>query len=402
MRVLIADKLERTVREHLEDLGLVVHQDPSLAGDALAALIASFGPEVLIVRSTRVTQAHIDASPTLAVVVRAGAGTDTIDVAAAARNGVFVASCPGRNAIAVAELTFGLLLAIDRHIADGVQSLRAGAWAKGRFSKAWGLYGRSLGLLGFGGIGAEVARRARAFGMDVHVWSRSLSARDAAAAGITRHATPLEVAARVDVLSLHLALTPDTRHIVGARMLDAMRPGAVLINTARADLVDRVALQEALDQRGLRFGTDVFHDEPPGAEGVFSDPIGAHPSVVGSHHIGASTEQAQAAIAAEVVRIVSAWHGTGRVPGCVDLAERSAATHCLVVRHRDKVGVLASVLEVLREEGLNVQEMENNPFAGGAAASARIHVVGALRPEGKERLIASPDVWSVTVVPLTG
>jgi D-3-phosphoglycerate dehydrogenase len=342
----------------------------------------------------------------LSLIVRAGAGVNTIDVAAASRRGIYVSNCPGKNAVAVAELAFALILALDRRVPDNVTDLRRGVWNKKEFSKAQGLFGRTLGLLGFGNIGQEVARRARAFGMPVIAWSRGLSsdaARGALAreAGIEIAATPEEVVARADVLSIHLALTRDTRGFVNAGLLKHLKAGAMVINTARGEVVDYGALAAAVQEKQLRVGLDVFANEPPGAEGSITDPILSLPNVIGTHHIGASTDQAQEAIAAETVRIVRTFLATGKVPNVVNLATKTPATHMLVVRHRDKPGVLAHVFERLRDANLNVQETENIIFDGAHAAIARINLDGEPPAETMNTIQAgNADILSLQLVKL--
>ena len=175
MKVLVADKFEQSGLDALKGAGCEVLFQPDASGDTLIAAITQSQAPVLVVRSTQVTEAMMDAGA-LSLIVRAGAGVNTIDVAAASSRGIYVSNCPGRNSVAVAELTMGLILALDRRLADNVAELRAGTWNKKEYSKARGLMGQTLGLLGFGHIGREVAKRARAFGMPVIVWSRRFSA----------------------------------------------------------------------------------------------------------------------------------------------------------------------------------------------------------------------------------
>lgn len=378
MRVLFADKLSDRARVRLASAGFEVLVEPDLAGEALAQRVAEAGAEVLVVRSTKVDAAVI-AAPELSLVVRAGAGVNTIDLDAASERGVFVSNCPGKNADAVAELTIGLLVAVDRHLAAADGDLKAGRWNKKAYSKADGLAGRRIGILGLGDIGRGVAKRAAAFGMEVHGWSRSLTPETAASLGIVYHDDPTDLAATVDVLSVHLALTPATRGFVGPSLLGALRHGAILLNTSRAEVVDEDALLEALESRELRAGLDVFSDEPK-ATGPFDHPLARHPRVTGSHHIGASTEQAQQAVADEAARVIEVFRATGRAPNCVNLQPRQVSSHVLVVRHLDRVGVLAGILETLKTAELNVGAMENTIFVGGGAASARIGVDGAPDP----------------------
>jgi D-3-phosphoglycerate dehydrogenase len=272
--------------------------------------------------------------PSLKLIIRAGAGYNTIDVKAAAEKGIIVANCPGKNSIAVAELAFGLMLAVDRRIPDNTADLRAGTWNKKEYSKARGVFGQTLGLLGVGNIGSLMIPRAHAFGMPIVVWDKPFDGEDrrmtvgeAISLGIDGSMvippihiapTPAEVAARCDVLSIHLALVPQTRGLVNAAVLDRMKPGSTLINCARGEIVDSAALTEAIRSKKLRAGLDVFGDEPTGATGTFSDPIVKDAGVIGTHHIGASTDQAQEAIAAETVRIVKVFSETGVAPNAVN------------------------------------------------------------------------------------
>ena len=373
MRVLIADKFEQSGIDGLTAAGCTVSSKPGLKDDALAAEVASWQPDVLVVRSTKVNEAILAAGP-LKLVVRAGAGYNTIDVAAASHRGIYVSNCPGKNSIAVAELAFGLIMALDRRLADNVTALRNGQWNKSEFSKARGLYGQTLGLIGLGQIGREMIPRARGFGLHVTAWSRSLTPDKAADLGIGHQPDPASVAAHSDIVSVHVALNQGTRGLLGADFFAAMRPGAMFVNTARAEVVDQAALAAAIRDKKIRVGLDVHANEPAGGTGEFADPIVKEPGVYGTHHIGASTNQAQEAIAAETVRIVRAFKETGHVPNVVNLARTTPATCSLVVRHMDRPGVLASVLDAISAERINVQEMENVVFDGAQAAVARINL----------------------------
>jgi D-3-phosphoglycerate dehydrogenase len=381
MKVLVADKFEQSGLDGLKRTGCEVMYQPDLKDDALTQAIRDTAADVLVVRSTAVSAPMLEAGA-LSLVVRAGAGYNTIDVATASRRGIYVSNCPGKNAVAVAELAFALLLAVDRRIPDNVADLRAGRWNKKEYSKARGVFGRTLGLLGFGNIGQEMARRAHAFGMPIVVWSRRFAtgaadAEDTGGIPVQIAATPQEVAERSDVLSVHLALTPDTRGMVNASILGRLKPGSIFINTARGEVVDYVALEKAVREQHIGVALDVFANEPKEAIGDFTDSIVALPGVYGTHHIGASTDQAQDAIAAETVRIIGCYKDTGKVPNVVNLAKKTPATHMLVVRHRDRPGVLAHVFEHLRAGELNVQETENVIFEGAQAAVARINLDAA-------------------------
>jgi len=353
-----------------------------------------------VVRGTKVTEGMLDAGQ-VKLVVRAGAGYNTIDVAAASKRGIYVSNCPGKNSIAVAELAFALILALDRRIADNVVALREGKWNKKEFSKARGLFGRTLGLIGVGKIGQEMIPRARAFGMPVVAWSRSLTRERATELGVELMASPKAVAAASDIVSVHLALKPETRNVIDAEFFEAMREGSYFINTARGEVVDQQALVNAIRNRGIRAGLDVFALEPTSATAQFEDAIAKEAGLYGTHHIGASTDQAQEAIAAETVRIVQEFKSTGKVPNVVNLAQRTPATHRLVVRHLDRPGVLAGVLEALKAEQINVQEMENIVFEGAAAAVARINLDNAPSEQTLRQLEASsPDIIELDLLKL--
>ena len=390
MRVLIADKFEQSGRDGLDAAGCEFSYQPDVKDDALVEAIRSYGPDVLVVRSTKVTEQMLDAGA-LKLIVRAGAGYNTIDVAAASGRGVYVSNCPGKNSVAVAELALALILALDRRIADNVSELRAGRWNKKEFSKARGLLGRTLGLIGTGQIGQEVITRARAFGMRVVAWSRSLDDERAAVLGVERLNDPLDVARESDVVSVHVALKPETRGFIGPDFFAAMKEGAYFVNTARGEVVDQDALVRAMREKDIRAGLDVFAAEPTSAVAEFTDDIAREPNLYGTHHVGASTEQAQEAIAAETVRIIRTFKDTGRVPNVVNLARRTPSTHTLVVRHRDRPGILASVLDRIRAESINVQEMENIIFEGSEAAVARINLESAPPAGALEELKASNE-----------
>lgn len=320
--VLIADKLEPAAIEALSAAGHAVVVEPKLQDDALARSIAEHRPEVLVVRSTKVNAAALGSSDSLALVVRAGAGVDNIDVAYASEHGIAVANCPGTNSAAVAELTIGLLLACDRRIPDQVADLRAGHWNKAEYGKARGLKGRRLGLIGVGSIGRLVIDRALAFEMEVVAWSRSLDASWCQIKGIEYGGRSREdllaLAGRCDAVSVHVALAPETKGLCDAAFFEAMRPGSIFINTARGGVVDEQALRQAVVSKGLRCGLDVHAQQPAEPVGVFDPQTVSLEGVYGTHHCGASTEQAQAAVGEETVRIIRAFTEQGELVNCVN------------------------------------------------------------------------------------
>ena len=366
MKILIADKLSKTALSALADLGHDVVSNPDLKAEDLPAAIGD--AEVLIVRSTKVIAATIEAAPRLSLIIRAGAGVNTIDLAKASECGVHVTNCPGKNGEAVAELAIGLLIAADRRIPGATADLRAGQWRKKEYGKAAGLKGRTLGVIGLGNIGKAVVRRALALEMKVAAWSRSLTPEAAKALGVEFCATPLDVARVADALTFHVAAKPETKGMVNADFLAAVKPGAILVNAARGEIFDWDALRAAIPAKNLRVAADVWPAEPAGGEAPFADTDLANALVACTPHIGASTDQASEAIAQEAVRIVKVFAETGTPPNVVNIRKKSPAVANLVVRHYNKVGVIASVLVLLREAGINIEEMENLIFDGGLAA----------------------------------
>ena len=396
MKVLVADKFEKVGVDGLKELGCTVISQPDVLADELPMMIRQTDPHILIVRGKKVSADALKAGTALTLVIRAGAGIDTIDVDTASSQGVFVSNCPGKNSIAVAELVMGLLLACDRRIPDQVNDLRQGRWRKGEYSKAQGVYGRTLGIVGLGQIGREIAARAKAFGMRVVAWSRSLTHEEADRIGVMYAQTPLEVARLSDVISINVAANAETKHLVGADFLAAMRPGAYLINTSRGSVVDEAALKRAIEEKGIRAGLDVFQNEPAGPSADFAADILQVPGVYGTHHVGASTEQAQVAIAHEVIRIVQAFQATGEVPNVVNRLARSSASHVLSIRHRNRPGVLAHVFGVLAGAEINVEEVENIIYHGAQATLARIHLDGEPNHGALDRIrTGNPDIISV-------
>jgi D-3-phosphoglycerate dehydrogenase len=401
MHVLFADRLPEQTVADLEARGHTCVVEPGLTADDLPTRIPGY--DVLVVRSTEVTGAVFEAADRLALVIRAGAGTNTIDTEAAATRGVLVSNVPGRNAAAVAELTLGLLLAIDRRIADNVADLRNGQWDKGRYGKAGGLLGSTMGIIGLGSIGLAVAERAASFGIHLQSVARPGRAAHVVARaeelGITMCDSLPELVSSSDIVTVHVPSADDTRHLVDADFLARMKDGAILLNTSRGDVVDERALLDALDAGRVRAGLDVFADEPGSAKAAWDSPLGRHPEVVATHHIGASTEQAQRAIAAGVTEIVDAFVA-GEARHCVNLEPGRLGSITLTVRHLDRVGVLAQVLDQLSTAGLNVEHMENRVFRGGHAAVASIDVAGQTSDALLDALRAIPDVLGVSEVTL--
>ena len=416
MKVLVADKFEQSGIDGLKSAGCEVVYEPDLKDDRLKEAIRATSAEVLVVRGTMVTAPMLDAGR-LALVVRAGAGYNTIDVAAASSRGIYVSNCPGKNAIAVAELAFALILALDRRVPDNVAALRAGKWNKKEFSKAKGLYGQTLGLLGLGSIGQEMIRRAAGFGMNLVVWSRRFAGEDrpmhdqeARDLGHRARAAHRPDRSRADARGCRGALGHPERPPRAQRRDEGPRGrGAAGAAQAGRHLRQHGPRRRRRSCRARGRGAREIAARRPrrvperaGRDGCgFHFDLAALPNVYGTHHIGASTDQAQEAIAAETVRIVRSYKDTGKVPNVVNLAKRTPATHMLVVRHRDRPGVLAHVFDHLRQDNLNVQETENIVFEGAEAAVARINLDGAPSSALCDRIKAeNTDILDLQVVRL--
>ncbi|QEN06893.1 hydroxyacid dehydrogenase [Oceanispirochaeta crateris] len=365
MNVLIADKLSDSALTDLKALGASIRFEPGLTAKDLPDAVSD--AEILIVRSTKVSADTIKRGENLSLIIRAGAGVNTIDLEEASSRGIHVANCPGKNADAVAELAIGLIIAADRRIADGTMDLRQGVWNKKLYGSASGLKGRTLTIIGMGSIGRATAEIGKALGMRVAAWSRSLTEEKAKEWGVVYCSSIEKAASIADVLSIHLAAGKDTTHLIGKKVFDSMKNGAILVNTSRGEVVDTAALKEAIKSKGIKAGLDVYENEPGATEKDFKDADLAA-MITGTHHIGASTDQASEAIASEVVRIVEAYRDSGKPLHQVNSQEKSQAHFNLVVRHYNKVGVLASVLGVLRSASINIEEMENSIFSGGRAA----------------------------------
>ncbi|MAT37433.1 MAG: hydroxyacid dehydrogenase [Acidimicrobiaceae bacterium] len=398
MKILFADALPEFYIDILRQRGDECVVEPDISAEDLPNALE--GIDVLVVRSTKVTAEAIASSDQLSLIVRSGAGTNTIDCQAAADAGIYVCNVPGTNSVAVAELTLGLLLAIDRHIADCVVDLRNGQWNKKKYSEADGLLGKTLGIIGVGEIGLAVAERARSFGMSViavrnpnrrvDIESRIRSV------GIRLVDDQETLLSESDVVSIHVPGGGSTEGLVDANFLNQMKDGSVLLNTSRGEVVDEKALLNALETKNMRAGLDVFCDEPKAGTSQFNSSLASHPRVVGSHHIGASTKQAQDATSNGTIEVIEGYRN-GEVINCVNMATSRIGTASITVRHFDQVGVLAEVFRVLRNAKINVQTVKNNVFLGANSAVAVLDVSGELTPEICEELRGLEHVIQIQV-----
>lgn len=373
LNILIADRLPaKKVEEMSQLVGVSCTYQPDLSAEQLADVVEPV--HVLCVRSTKVQRAVIERANDLMLILRVGSGVNTIDLEAASERGIYVANCPGKNATAVAELTIGFMVAMDRRIPQATASLYEHRWEKKEFSKADGLKGKRLGIVGLGQIGLEVAQRAKAFEMEVMAYSYGLTKEVAESHGVF-FCDSLELLCREsDILTVHVPFTPETKHLFHRERFAQMKENAFFINTSRGGIHDQEALLEAMNTKGLRAALDVFEKEPASGDNVFEAEILRHPNFIGTPHIGASTKQAQVAVAEEAIRVVREFLEKGRIVNCVNLQKHTSVQVTMSVRHYNKVGVLASVMDLLRTYDINIEGMNNTIFQEGKAAVATMEL----------------------------
>jgi D-3-phosphoglycerate dehydrogenase len=390
IKVLVADKLPQRYLDMLTEHGLEVINNPKLGENDLPE--AAKDADVIVVRSTKVNEETIMKAKKLNLIVRAGAGVNNINISAANKKGVYVANCPGKNAIAVAELAMGLIIALDRRIPHNVSDFKNGVWNKGEYSKAEGLFGKTIAVVGLGNIGKELVKRAHAFGMNVYGKDISrvegLPYKD-----FSEFDKILPLA---DIVSLHLPATPQTKGLFNEQMFSYMKDGAILINTSRADVIDENALIKAVKEKNLRVGLDVFAGEPEQKSGGVSSKLQELENVYVTHHIGASTTQAQDAVAEEAVNIILNYINSGVIQHWVNRARITDAKYQLVVKHYDKPGVLSSILDVIKEENINIEEVENIIFDGAVVACCTMKLKTQLNDNMLSIIKNNPNVITVS------
>jgi D-3-phosphoglycerate dehydrogenase / 2-oxoglutarate reductase len=392
MKVLIADKFPEQYIQKLKDADLEVVYNPKLGEDDLPE--AAKNVDCLIVRSTVVTAKTIEASRQLNLIVRAGAGVNNIDIASANKKGVYVSNCPGKNSIAVAELAIGLILALDRRIPNNVIDFKAGKWNKGEYSKAEGLFGKNIAIVGYGNIGKEVAKRAEALGMTVYANDVS-PINDENIIVFTEFDKIIPIA---DVISVHLPQTPATKNFFNEKMFALMKKGTIFINTSRAGVVNEDALINAVKEKNLKVGFDVFAGEPEGKDGPVSSKLQELDNVYVTHHIGASTEQAQNAVAEETVNIILNYIKSGFIANWVNRAKIIDAHFQLILKHFDRPGVLASVMDLLRDGDINIEEVENIIFEGGMVACCSMKLKSPATSAMLESIGKNPNIISYSQI----
>ena len=296
--------------------------------------------------------------------------------------------------MAVAELTIGLMIALDRRIPDNVMDFKNGKWNKAEYSKADGLKGKTLGIIGLGNIGKEVAIRAISFGMNVY--GKDISRIEGV--NIKDFSEMDQLLPLCDVITIHLPATPKTKNLFNKEMFGYMKPNTLLINTSRPSVIDEQAMLEAIKEKNIRVALDVFNDEPEGKTGEVKSIFKDNPNIYVTHHIGASTVQAQNAVAEETVNIVKHYLHSGIIDHWVNRVKITDAKYQLVVKHFDKPGVLASILDVIRQGNINIEEIENVIFEGGVAACCTMKLMSPVSIEMLKQMNENPDVLSVSHV----
>lgn len=392
LKVLVADKFPDKYIQQMNDLDLEVIYNPKLVEKELPE--AAIDVDIIVVRSTVVNEETINKGKKLNLIIRAGSGVNNINIAAANKKGIYVTNCPGMNAVAVAELAVGLMIALDRFIPDNVNDFNKGVWNKDKYSKGKGLKGKTLGLIGVGNIGKEVAKRALAF--EMNVYGKDISRIEGVQ--IKDFSEMDQLLPLCDVVSIHLPATPQTKGLFNKQMFSYMKDGAYLINTSRQDVINEDDLLEAIKEKNIRAAVDVFIGEPEGKAGEVSSKLMNNPNIYVTHHIGASTEQAQDAVAEETINIIKKFVHSGVIEHWVNRAKITDAHYQLVVKHYDKPGVLATVLDVIRSSNINIEEIENIIFEGGIAACCTMKLQSAATADMLKQISENSNVISISHV----
>lgn len=396
MHVLIVDTINEIGIEKIKELGCTVYYDPALNQDTLIDAIKEQNPNIIIVRSTKINKEHLSISIDLSLIVRAGAGYDNIDVDYCNKFGISVSNCPGRNSVAVAELTIGLMIACDRLIPNQFVDFHSGKWNKKLYSKADGLKNKTLGIIGVGKIGIEVAKRAKNFDLNLIGWSRNINI-DEIPIDFVWESSLDEIAKKCDIISVHLASNSHTNKILSNTFFENLKNKSIFINTSRSEIVDEDAMIESIKKKEIRVAIDVFEDEPAVKNIEFTNKLQNLPIYV-THHIGASTNQAQEAIADEAINIVQEFVSTGTFRNCINIAHDFPTTYKITIRHFNKPGVLAYVLQILSESKINVEEMQNSIYDGNQSACASLMLSKYPEKDLINKIESHPDVISTKLV----
>lgn len=390
MHILVACELPDAALDQLRSLATAVRYEPNLTAQDLRDQMRDVG--ILVSGDIRISAETISRAKTLQMIVHAGPGPGDVALEEASGQGVFVTHCPDQHATAIAELTFGLILALDRRIVENTIALREGRWTRTELADARGLAGRTLGIVGYGTVGRVVARRARAFEMKVIAWSPALAPARPPDPDIELCNYPRELARRAEIVTVHPADDAIRLPLVDAEFLAALQPGAYLVHVGAPGAADEAALIQAIEQRQLRVAVDACGPEPLADQSRYRCRVCELPGVVGTQRVATLTQQAREATADEVVHIVRSFLVSGEVLNCINLCDRSPAVWQLVVRVRDQVGAIASILDTIRADGINAEEITNRVFIGAKAASCTIALNERPSTEALEALRALPSV----------
>lgn len=353
-KVLVADPVSQSGVDELALGGLLdVTVNTGLPEAELIKIIPEYAG--LVVRSqTKVNAAVLAAATNLRVIGRAGVGVDNVDVEAATANGVIVMNTPGGNTISTAEHAFSLLVSIARSIPQADASVKAGKWERKKFEGVE-LYNKSLAVLGMGRIGAEIARRAIAFGMRVIAYDPYLSVSKARSLQVELAETIDELLPEVDFITMHMPLTDETRHMLDARRLGLTKKGVRIVNCARGGLIDESALADALASGQVAAAAlDVFEVEPPPAD----FPLRAAPNIVFTPHLGASTAEAQENVGIEIAHAIRAALLEGEIRNAVNVPSIDARTLAVLgpwIELCDRLGRFISQVAARRVDTLRVR-----------------------------------------------
>jgi D-3-phosphoglycerate dehydrogenase len=368
-RVLVADKLGAAGLELLKQAGIELDVREKLTGAALQEALRA--AEGVIVRSeTRITAAELAEPGKLRVIVRAGVGVDTIDVEAATRRGILVMNTPSGNTVSTAEQTIALLMALARHTPAADASLRQSKWERSKFLGCQ-LAGKTMGVVGLGRIGREVARRAGGLDMKVIGFDPFVAPAAVTQMGLEAAANLADLLPRVDFLTVHTPLTDETRNLIGEKELAAMKPGARVINCARGGIINEEALAAALASKHIAGAAlDVFVQEPPPAD----HPLLKLSNVVVTPHLGASTAEAQDAVAREAAQLLTDYLIRGVVGFAVNMAAIDRT-------ERDEVRLY---VDLARRLGLLHAQM-----CQGGIQRAQLHYRGDIADKSKRLITAA-------------
>jgi len=348
-KVLVADPVSQSGVDELAAGGtLEVTVQTGLPEAELIKIIPQFS--ALVVRSqTKVTAAVLEAAKNLKVVGRAGVGVDNVDIDAATKAGVIVMNTPGGNTISTAELAFSLIVSVARSIPQADASVKAGRWDRKKYEGVE-LYNKTLGILGMGRIGTELARRAMAFGMRVIAYDPYLSEAKARSLQVEVVENIDDLLPRVDFLTMHMPLTAETKHMIDARRLGLIKKGARIVNCARGGLIDEAALKVALESGQVAGAAlDVYEVEPPPAD----FPLRDLKNIVFTPHLGASTAEAQENVGIEIAQAIRAALIDGEIRNAVNMPSIDAKTFAIVKPYLtlgDKLGRFAAQLAPKRND----------------------------------------------------